>query len=67
VVDRKKEVRAQIVRRGDTLGEAGPGLALGQQQPGLGKAFGLQSLFDPSCKAQIENKFCDVAGAGRAF
>jgi hypothetical protein len=52
---------------GDTFDKAGPGLALGQEHPGLGKAFGLQFLLDPMREAQIEDELGDVAGAGRAF
>jgi hypothetical protein len=67
MVDRQEEIRVQIVGGGDTLDEAGPGLALGQEQPGLGKAFGLQFLLDPLRKPQIEDELGDVAGADRAF
>ena len=66
-MDRQEEIRVQIVGGGDTLDKAGPGLALGQEQPGLSKAFGLQFLLDPMRKAQIEDELGDVAGAGRAF
>jgi hypothetical protein len=67
VVDRQEEIGVQIVGRGDALDQAGPGLALGHEQLGLSKAFGLQFLLDALCKAQIEVEFGDVAGAGRAF
>ncbi len=67
MVYRQEEIRVQIVGGGDTLEEAGPGLALGQEQPGFGKAFGLQFLLDPLRKPQIEDELGDVAGADRAF
>jgi len=41
----------QIIGGGDSLEETGPGLALGQEQPGLGKAVGLQILLDQLRKA----------------
>ena len=67
MVDRQEEIRVQIVGDGDTLEEAGPGLASCREQPGLGKAFGLQFLLDLPRKAQIEDELGDVAGADRAF
>ena len=67
VVDRQEEIRVKIVGGGDTLDKAGPGLALGQEQLRLGKAFDLQFLLDPLRKAQIEDELGDVAGAGGAF
>src|SRR6266576_3994556 len=56
MVDRQEEIRLQIVGGSDTLEEAGPGLALGHEQPGLGKACGLQFLLDPLRKAPIEDE-----------
>jgi hypothetical protein len=67
MMDRQQEIGGQIVGGGDTFDEAAPGLALGQQQSGLGKSFGLQLLLDPLRKAQIEDKLGNVAGADRAF
>jgi len=51
MVDRQEEIRVQIVGGGDLLDKAGPGLALGHEQPCLSKACGLQFLLDPLRKA----------------
>jgi len=67
VVDRQEEISVQIVGCSDAFEEARLGLALGHEQSGFCKAFGLQFLLDPLRKAQIEDKLGDVSGAGRAF
>src|SRR4030095_12533126 len=63
MVDRQEEIRGQIVGGGAAVYEAAPGLALVQEQSGLGKAFGPQLLLDPLRKAQIEDELGDPAGA----
>jgi hypothetical protein len=67
VVDRQEEIGLQVVGRGDTPDQAGSRIALGQQQFGLGKAFGFQLLLDPPRQPQIEEELGNVAGAGRAL
>src|SRR3984893_15393650 len=54
------------MRGSDTLEEARPGLAVGHQKPGLGKAVRLQLLLDPPCKPQVEIELRNIAGAHRA-
>lgn len=67
MVDRKEETGGHIVGRGDTPKEAAPRPALGYQQRGPGKAFGLQLLLDPLRKASIEDELGNVTGTDRAF
>ena len=66
-MDRQEQIGRHIVGRSYALEEAGPRLAFRQQQPRLGKAFGLQFLLDLPRKAPIEDELGDVAGADRAF
>src|SRR5439155_14602200 len=61
MMDRQEEIRGQIVGGRDAFDEAAPGFALGQEQFGRSKAFGLQLLLDPLRMAQLEAKVWDVA------
>ena len=45
-----------------TLDEAGFGLALGQQQPGLGKAFALQVFLDALRKGRLKTNSATLTG-----
>ena len=66
-MDRQEQIRGHGVGDVDAPDQTGPRSALGHEQPGPGKALGLQLLFDPMSKAQIENELGDVAGAHRAL